>query len=51
VFLEGRRLIWLLGTVVGSAAVLLTHPITAVAMAVGAAALVVTKGNVSRWTV
>jgi hypothetical protein len=35
VFLEGRRLVWLLGAVVGSAVVLLTHPITAVAVAVG----------------
>jgi hypothetical protein len=49
VFLEGRRLIWLLGTVVGSAAVLLTHPITAVAMAVGAAALVVSRLDRPRW--
>ena len=39
--LEGGRRIWLLGPAVGGAVVLLTHPITAVAAGIGAAALVV----------
>jgi hypothetical protein len=41
VYLEGGKPIWLLGPTIGGAVVLLTHPITAIAAGVGAAALVV----------
>lgn len=42
-FLAGRGLAWLLGATVGGAVVLLTHPITAVAVGIGATALVVSR--------
>jgi hypothetical protein len=49
VFLDGRRLVWLLGAVVGGAVVLLTHPITAVAVAVGGASLVISRFDRRPW--
>jgi hypothetical protein len=49
VWLDGRRLVWLLGAAVGGAVVLLTHPIPAGAAAVGGAALVVGRLDRATW--
>lgn len=49
VYLDDRQPIWLLGPAVGGAVVLLTHPITAVAAGIGAAALVVSHLDRRDW--
>ena len=49
VYLKGHRLVWLLVTVVSGAVVVLTHPITAITVAVGGAALVVSRLDRRSW--
>jgi hypothetical protein len=49
IFLERRRRVWVFGAVVVGTVILLTHPITAIATSVGAAALIVSSLDRHDW--